>query len=116
MDGFTIEAGISTLETFRLLLEKVGVTQGILLGTVAIAFVALLISFREVAGWFFRLSHIREDLRTIQSQLGEMQKTVGRLTEKFENTKLDFIESTESKKAEAAEEKNPARPQFRLDH
>ncbi|MBX3023241.1 MAG: hypothetical protein KF799_16320 [Bdellovibrionales bacterium] len=113
-----IEA-MNVLQDFRARLEQWGIGNEALVFIGLIALVAWVISAREVLGWFFKTSGVRDEIRDLRREVLELQKLIQEMNEIKEPTDLQKKETIHALRREAeakpeADEKTSGK--FRLDH
>lgn len=71
-----IEDVLLAVQNFRSTLELWGITNQVLLLAAGVASIIFAISLREVMCWYFRIYRLRDDIRSLQTQMEQLQTTL----------------------------------------
>ena len=115
----SIESSLVILEQIRSRLGTWGVTQEMLMAFGALSLIFFALSAREVMSWFFRISHLHQEVRELRGQLAQLQSSFDKVSSQLEQAKIEITSEIRLNDEEAS----PAQPtpsvgrtQFRLDH
>ena len=101
---------IAAVANLRTLLDQWGVTTEMLLAAAAVSTLFSLLSLREVLLWFFRVNHLRDDVKTLRLEVQELRHSL----EKMQN--LLIQQSVQDVPKPAVKASSGDAPVFRFDH
>lgn len=79
------------LQGFRALIDRWGITADSLWIVAVVAGLFCILSLREVMGWFFRVNHLREEIRQMRAENKALHRSLDRLHEIL-NTEIPEVQ------------------------
>jgi len=72
--NINVDEILQMVQDFRSQLEVMGITNQGLWAVAGIAAILFILSLREVMTWFFRINHVRAEVRALRSQMAVMTR------------------------------------------
>lgn len=111
---------LQIIQGLRAQLENMGITAQSLWIALAVALVFFVLSLREVASWYLRVSQVRSEVRALRAELMTMQKTLDEVRGFLQSGAAaeDAVEKADEAEAESESRKpdSSGSHRFRFDH
>ncbi len=117
MSDMNLSDILQLIQDVRSGLESWGITARGLWVAGGIAFLLFTLSLREVMSWFLRVHQVRQEVRTLRSEMVVLQQTVEELRDLLRTRASEEVALNEAEeKMEAQKVATPGPQRFRFDH